>query len=76
MKLKIEIAIDVDQNRKIWIEASADAIEPEDVDKVSGALARHVVAKALDVHDHVHPPLKMAKDPEDIPGLQTFGEED
>lgn len=47
MILKIETAIDLDANRKVWITGETDVEDPEDFAEAASALAEAVANQAL-----------------------------
>lgn len=53
MKLQVDATIDLDQNRKIWIQGTAilDEEELDHIPEVIGGLSENVVSKALDAHE-------------------------
>lgn len=50
MKIRIEAAIDLDSNRKVWIQGDAENVEPEQVPAVSQALCTSVTTEALQAY--------------------------
>ena len=51
MKVKAEIAIDIDSNRRIWLTAEAEPVEPENIAVVSTALNESLADQALAIYE-------------------------
>jgi hypothetical protein len=50
MKLSIEVAIDLDQNRRVWMVGSADDVKADEVDKVAPQLVEATTSHAVAAH--------------------------
>ncbi len=72
MRLTSEITIDIDANRRIWLQASADDVGEDDVPKVSSALAEAVSKQGLGTWETVSRAVGI-KPPG--PDMRTFGED-
>lgn len=68
--LKVEAAIDLDQNRRIWMTGTAtvtaEALETHDLSDITDALAGSVIAQTVAAYDKVVPQVKMGR-PEGAP---------
>lgn len=49
MIIRVEIGIDIDAKRKIWLQADASPVKPEDAEQISAALIEGVTTQALAV---------------------------
>lgn len=58
MKLRTEVAIDIDQNRKLWLTTHADGVEVDDVADVVEGMAGSLLEQAIKAYQIVGPPLK------------------
>jgi len=51
MRINFQCSIDIDENRKIWMEGSAEGVDPEQIPDVSKALGDAVTEQALDTYN-------------------------
>jgi hypothetical protein len=50
VKLAIEVAIDIDRNRRVWMVGSADDVKPDEVEKVAPQLVEATTSHAVAAH--------------------------
>lgn len=78
MVVKIEVAIDLDENRRVWVSGDATPVEPESIAAVASALAENVTAQALAAYQVTKPPPTAAEvvaAAKAKPDMRSFGEE-
>jgi hypothetical protein len=55
MRITCEIAIDLDEKRRIWMEAATEDVGLDAIEVVSRSLCQAVAKTALEVHEQVMP---------------------
>lgn len=88
---KVEAAIDIDQNRKVWItgsaQASVEALEETGIPTIVDALAESVTGQAVAAYEHAIPRIagdggkgreaaRLRGESPEIEPTATFGEDD
>lgn len=58
MKLVSEVSIDIDANRKVWLVASAEGVDVDEVEEVAANLAGVTVDQATKAYALVRPSLE------------------
>lgn len=66
MNIKAEASIDIDPNRKIWMQAEAKDVPVEKVAEVAAGLQAALTEQVLSAYDFAVPRIEMSKSAKDI----------
>jgi hypothetical protein len=77
MRLRTEVSIDLDSNRKVWIVAAADDVMPGDVEEVVHGMAESLLEQAAETYEKLEPLVHPEPGPRGLASqMRTFQEDD